>query len=43
VNAAAIIFFTPAFRAASASNLGYTPFPAMIPKMCSGACAKHRI
>src|SRR6266571_2641024 len=33
VNAAATIFLTPAFRAELASNLGYTPLPAMIPRI----------
>src|SRR5947199_6522635 len=43
VNAAAIIFFTPAFRAESANSRGYTPLPATIPRTCSGACAKQRM
>jgi hypothetical protein len=40
VKAAATILLTLAFRAPSANNLGYMPLPAMIPKACSGACAK---
>src|SRR5262249_4175775 len=33
VNAAAITSASPALRAASVSNRGYTPFPAMIPRV----------